>query len=150
MTITVRPATTAVAPAMKRLAAANPPLDVHTDYTYWVMCHVGAGLSFVAERDGMPVGFVTAVPGDASSNGALIWQVCVDDAARGAGVGRRLVESVRDAARGLGLTRLEFTIASDNTASRALFASVLGGPLIPRGTAGPEHHPEDLFVVEIG
>lgn len=149
MSVSIRPATAADAPLMRALAEANPPLDVHTGYTYWVIGHVGEGLSFVAERDGDAVGFVAVVPGALATETALIWQVCVDATARGAGLGRLLVGAARDAAVQRGLARMEFSISTDNAASRALFTSVFGEPLVAHGTAGTPEHPEDLFVADI-
>jgi hypothetical protein len=43
------------------LAKNNPPLDVHTPYTYWVIAKYFSDTSFILEQNGVPIGFITAL-----------------------------------------------------------------------------------------
>lgn len=51
----------------------------------------------------------------------------VAEAARGRGVGRRLIESLRDRATEMGCERLYWNTDHDNTRARALYDSLTGG-----------------------
>lgn len=122
--VIARPATIRDAALLRRLAEANPPLDVHTPYTYWAMCHIGQESTFVAERGDEPVGFVAAVP-SRGGRAFLVWQVCVDAGLRRQGVGGLLLDAVLDAARRHGVGFVEVSIEPTNAASLALFTSRL-------------------------
>jgi ribosomal protein S18 acetylase RimI-like enzyme len=74
----------------------------------------------VAEVDGRGVGLASATRvGDVGYIGAM-W---VDPAARGGGIGRRLLEAARDALVARGCRRLELTVTETNAAAIALYES---------------------------
>lgn len=96
---------------------------------------------FVAARGGRFVGSI-AVKG-LPDRAAQLRFLLVERAARGHGLGRRLVQRVLDHARGAGERRIVLETASDLDAARALYAahgfrkvrSVAGEPFLPRGVA---------------
>lgn len=120
MTITIRPVTEADAVLLRQLAVRCPPLDVHTHYTYWVLCHLAQNGCFIAEDDGQPVGFTTSLrDGDAF----FLWQIGILPSHRGAGLASRLISAVSDHARRQHVTNLEFSIDPANVPSLTAFTA---------------------------
>jgi ribosomal protein S18 acetylase RimI-like enzyme len=76
---------------------------------------------FIAERDGQLVGSI-AVKGLPRATAQLRF-LLVEPAARGLGLGRRLVRRVIDHARASGARRIVLDTASDLAAARAIYAS---------------------------
>ena len=77
----------------------------------------------VAERDGRLGGWLSAYRPPTAADQLFVWQVAVDPAARGRGLGRGLLDALlaRPAARGA--TTLTTTITGENDASWALFSA---------------------------
>ena len=122
--VSIRPVTGSDAELLRALAAACPPLDVHTPYTYWVLTRMFPGSCFIAFSGDTPVGFVTSVVADGK---AFLWQVGVLPAARGRGLSAALINAVSDHARTSGITAVETTVAPGNAASLAAFRSYAAG-----------------------
>ena len=76
--------------------------------------------SFVARRDGRPVGVVLAVAGDQPTE-VILFDLLVDPAARGQGIARRLVMALQAAARAGGRDRLRFCTHGHNDPVLRLF-----------------------------
>ncbi len=112
----VRTVTEADHALLHRLAEACPPLDVHTPYTYWVLCTRFPETCFVLLHDGEPAGFLTAVR---SARELFIWQIGLLPAWRGQGLSQLLIHSAVSAARQGEAIRV--TIAPDNLASLGAF-----------------------------
>ena len=74
---------------------------------------------WIAERDGMRVGAVFLVKKSART--AQLRMLLVDPAARGLGLGKRLVETCVDFARAAGYRRLVLWTQSELTAARAIY-----------------------------
>lgn len=95
---------------------------------------IPASVNFVALLDGMPVGMASGVPGDDRTPELIsMW---VSPAARGKGIGDRLVESVARWARQQGAAELRLAVAEDNHHAAALYrrngfadTGELAGPL---------------------
>lgn len=80
---------------------------------------IPGSVNFVALLDGHPAGMASGVPGD---DGALeLISMWVSPAARGLGVGDRLVESVAQWARQQGAAELRLSVAEDNEKAAALY-----------------------------
>lgn len=76
-------------------------------------------VNFVALLDGRPSGMASGVPGDDGVPELIsMW---VSPAARGKGVGDRLVESVAQWARQQGATALRLAVVEDNEKATALY-----------------------------
>lgn len=103
------------------------------------------GLSWVAESDGVVVGWVAAsrVSGRAVYAGVVEHSVYVADAARGRGVGRMLLEQFLRSADSAGIWMVQSSIFPENTGSLALhdrcgFRIVGRREGIAKMTYGPE------------
>lgn len=88
----------------------------------------GEGVQYIARRaeDGIAVGFATVFWGwstlDAARMG-LMNDLFVKPEARGAGVGRSLIEACRGACRKRGVNKLEWSTAPDNSTAQRLYDS---------------------------
>lgn len=109
-----------------RLVRDCEPLDENSLYCNLIQCDHFADTCVVAERrpDGSLVGWISAyvLPDDPET--LFVWQVAVDPAAQGQGIGKRMLRHLvgRDACNGI--RRLKTTITSDNVASWSLFRSL--------------------------
>jgi L-2,4-diaminobutyric acid acetyltransferase len=138
------------------LIAACPPLDVNSAYCNLLQCTHFAQYCVVATKDGELVGWVSGYAPPDEPDTIFVWQVAVASAARGLGLGRRMLVELlaRDACKTV--CRLKTTITAQNTASRALFSSVaksLGAeiaetPWLLEREHLPSGHPtENLFTI---
>lgn len=75
----------------------------------------------VADRAGVLLGNAILLT-RRGSRVARLYSVVVADAARGEGLGGRLVAAIEQAAQQRGCTRLQLEVRADNTAARALYA----------------------------
>lgn len=114
---TIRSITDNEASIIHTLAAMCPPLDVHTPYTYWVISRFFGHISFIAELNGKPIGFITSV-----DNGSelLIWQIGIISAERGKGFSYYLIDKVVSIARERNL-KIIVSIDETNINSNAAF-----------------------------
>lgn len=138
---------------MWELAVASQVLDPKPRYAYALWCRDFARTSVVARRDGDVVGYVTGYLRPESPSTLFVWQVCVSAAARGDGVGGRMLDAVFGAAPGA--DRMETTITPDNESSIALFTAfatrhdltVDRSELFGREVLGDDHEPEFLYSI---
>ncbi len=150
----VRPARVEDGAALWRLAEASKVLDVNSPYAYLLVCDHFGETSVVAERDGEPVGFVTAFRPPRRPEVIFVWQVAVDESMRGRGLARRMLEALVGLDGCRGVTRLETTVTPSNAPSRALFRSFarsVGAEMTvephftPELFPGEGHEAEELF-----
>ena len=105
--------------ALHALIEACPPLDLNSVYCYLLQCSHFAATSVVAERAGELVGAITGYRPPAQGDTLFIWQVAVDEEARGHGLAGRLLDYLIG---GNGEIRyLQTTVSPSNKASRRLF-----------------------------
>lgn len=133
-----------------RLAAASRVLDVNSRYAYVLWCRDFADTSVVARKDGAVIGFITGYLRPSDPATLLVWQVAVDEQARGSGVAAAMLDALvgRVPAR-----HVETTITPDNAASVALFtafarragAALQRSELFGSDLLGADHEPELLF-----
>jgi L-2,4-diaminobutyric acid acetyltransferase len=144
--LTIRPTTARDGAALWRLARDAEGLELNTPYCYVLAADELGDTCLVAEEDGAPLGFVLALRPPRRPQTVFVWQVGVSRAARGRGLGRRLLsELVRRPSCGE-VTHLEATVTAANAASRALFRSFARSQgarceVTPRYEPG--HFPED-------
>jgi diaminobutyrate acetyltransferase len=126
MNIAYRIAVAEDAELLQSLAKAASPLGVHTVYSYWVLLRSYPGWSFIAieQETGRPIGFVTSLPIERQERTAFVWQVGVVAERRRIGIGRRLLEMVKEVAVANGKQALEVTIEQGNSTSLTLFRRV--------------------------
>ncbi len=108
------------------------PLDTNSSYCNLLQCTHFSATCVVAEFEGEPVGFISAyrLPDDASR--LFVWQVAVDEKARGLGLASAMIMHLLQGESCDGVRHLETTITEDNRGSWALFervAAALSAPL---------------------
>src|SRR5215210_5095552 len=81
----------------------------------------GTAAVFLAEDDGRAVGTATGASYDAAPGAAHVYAMWVAPDARGAGVGRALLDSVEAWARDRGCGRLALTVTETNAAARTFY-----------------------------
>ncbi|MCK8514890.1 diaminobutyrate acetyltransferase [Methylonatrum kenyense] len=109
---------------MWRVVTDSGVLDPNSCYMYLLLCKDFADTCVVAEHEGRVVGFVTGYRPPTRPDAIFLWQVGVDAAMRGCGLGKRLLAAFLQSSGAAGAARLETTISPSNEASKALFASV--------------------------
>jgi L-2,4-diaminobutyric acid acetyltransferase len=103
------------------LIAASPPLDRNSVYCNLLQCTDFADTCVVAERAGQVVGWISAYRPPAAPEHIFVWQVAVDESARGEGLALRMLDALIALPAAAGTTALTTTITHDNAASWALF-----------------------------
>ncbi|KAA8967737.1 diaminobutyrate acetyltransferase [Mycobacterium sp.] len=117
----LRAPTVADGPALWRLAANSPALDVNSAYAYLLWCRDFAQTSVIATLDGSPVGFVTGYRRPDQPDTLMLWQVLVAAAHRGAGTAGRMIDHMVRRLHPDGVTHLEASVTPGNLASQRLF-----------------------------
>lgn len=142
-----------------RLARDSKVLDVNSSYAYLLWCHDFADTSVVALDGNRVVGFVTGYLRPVAPDTVMVWQVAVDESRRGEGLAGRMLHHLLDRLTPRGVRWLHTTVSPDNGASIRLFSGVARdrGVAIERrdlfgahhfpAEVGPEHEPEDLYVI---
>jgi L-2,4-diaminobutyric acid acetyltransferase len=138
---------------MWRIARDTEVLDVNSPYSYLLWCRDFADSSVVA-RDGDRVcGFITGYIRPRSAVTLFVWQVAVDQAYRGRGLAKRMLDYLGDRAAAEGRSYLEATVTPDNIPSSRLFEAFARdrGSAVERRTLFTEeqfpkgHQPEVLY-----
>ncbi|WP_462417097.1 diaminobutyrate acetyltransferase [Kytococcus sp. Marseille-QA3725] len=141
--VVLRRATLDDGAAMWRIARDSRVLDLNTSYAYLIMARDFGQHSTVAELDGEVVGFCMSYLRPADPGTLFVWQIAVDEAARGLGLAGRMLQAGVEAT---GATALESTVTTDNDASNALFAGFArrnGATETITEFITPEHFPAD-------
>lgn len=128
-------------------------LERNTPYAYLLLCTHFAETGLVSEQGGALAGFVLAYRPPIDPEALFVWQVGVTPAARGAGLGGRMLDALLDRPACRDVRWLMATVSPDNDASRALFRGfarrreaicghtrAFDASLFPR-----PHPPEDLL-----
>jgi L-2,4-diaminobutyric acid acetyltransferase len=110
-------------PAITALIADCPPLDTNSAYCTLLQCTHFADTCVVAERADGIVGWASAYRPPSAPEQLFVWQVAVHRAARGVGLGTRLLDALLTRPGATGATGLLTTITAPNAASWALFAA---------------------------
>lgn len=144
--------------AVNQLISRCAPLDTNSVYCNLLQAGHFSGTSVLAKSDNeQAVGFVSGYmkPEDAST--LFIWQVAVDESARGQGLAIRLLKSLLERPSLEGVLNIETTITADNQASWALFrklADKLGASLSETVLLEKEKHfrgeHDSEYLVRIG
>lgn len=109
---------------MWRVAVDSKVLDANSSYAYLLWCRDFRSTSVVAETDGTVVGFVTGYLRPEAPDVLFIWQVAVDEAFRGRGIGVKMLDRLVYDVAGHGISVLETTVSPNNEASLAMFSSL--------------------------
>ncbi|MBD5785925.1 diaminobutyrate acetyltransferase [Cellulosimicrobium terreum] len=151
--LTVRRPSASDGAAMWRVARDSGELDLNSSYAYLLLAQHFADTCRVALDGDLVVGFVSGyrLPEDAAH--LFVWQVAVDESARGLGIAGRMLDDLVDETSGV--TTLETTVAEDNVASRRLFArwaarrgaAITSRPLFTASQFPDSHVDEPLLVI---
>ena len=111
-----------------RLIGRCPPLDTNSMYCNLLQCTHFAGTSVTAVRtvntNEELVGFISAYLIPDREDTLFIWQVAVDERARGTGLAGSMLKHILDRSQCSQISHLETTITESNKASWALFESL--------------------------
>ncbi|HDR14031.1 MAG TPA: GNAT family N-acetyltransferase [Desulfobacteraceae bacterium] len=110
-------------PEVRKFVSGCPPLEAHTEFTYWVLASYFSNLCFIAETVDGIAGFVSAV----SNRGrCYLWQIGVAPPHRGGPLGKALIAAVVNEAATSGCKCLQFSIDPENRPSTGLFSRFAG------------------------
>ena len=97
------------------------PLDENSMYCNLIQCDHFRDTCVLAEMGGEPVGWVSGYVLPEDPETVFVWQVAVDEKARGHGLGRKMLTELLERKACDGVRRLQTTITKSNDASWALF-----------------------------
>jgi L-2,4-diaminobutyric acid acetyltransferase len=97
------------------------PLDENSLYCNLLQCTHFADTCVAAELDGELVGFISAYIPPKQQSTLFVWQVAVDEKARGLGLASRMLAELLDRDECQNVQYIDTTITPDNDASWALF-----------------------------
>ena len=111
--------------ALWRIARDSRTLDLNSSYSYLLWCRDFAATSVVArDQGGEAVGFITGYVRPRRPQTLVVWQVAVDEAARGRGLAAAMLDGLAArVAEEVGIDGIETTVTPDNTPSNRLFTS---------------------------
>jgi L-2,4-diaminobutyric acid acetyltransferase len=114
--------------AIWRIARDSRTLDLNSSYSYLLWCRDFATTSVVARGAGdEPAGFITGYVRPERPRTLVVWQVAVDESARGRGLAAAMLDGlVLQVNQNLGVDGIETTVTPDNTPSNRLFTSFAG------------------------
>jgi len=126
----VRPAARDDAATIWRFVEASEQLDRNSYYCYVVLTELFPATCLIAQdHAARSVGFVTAVPTPERPGELFVWQLYVDLAERGRGVGMMLLRAAVQAA---GVTVVRATVVPRSQAALSTFTALarhMGAPL---------------------
>ena len=139
--------------AMWRLARESGVLEENAEYTYHMFSHLFGETSTVADLNGRAVGFVAGFRPPYRQDSLFVWQIAVDEQARGRGLAAAMLHGLiqRLSPR---IHYLEATVTPSNEASmrtfrkiaRDLDTNVTEEVLFPGNRFhGPSHEDEVMF-----
>ncbi len=120
-TLTLRPPVLEDGKAVHELIQRCPPLDVNSSYNYFLLCSHFRETCVVAEANDRIVGFLSAYLIPSQPDTLFIWQVAVDEQARGLGLAGRMLDSLVARPVCADIRALETTISPSNRSSRRVF-----------------------------
>ncbi len=107
--------------SVSQLIERCPPLDPNSSYCNFLQCGHFADTSVAAELGGDLVGFISGYRIPSRPETLFIWQVAVDQRARGIGLASEMLRHILQRQPSGAVSHLETTIGEANEASWALF-----------------------------
>lgn len=120
---TIRDAGPADAVGVHALVLRAGTLEANSAYCYLLLCDHFRDTAVVAESEGEIIGVVVGYRPPTRPEVIFVWQVGVDPAHRGMGLGRALLSAFVRTRGAQGAEYLEATVAPSNAASRAVFGA---------------------------
>jgi len=121
---TLRAPTVRNGAAMCDLVRRSKPLDENSCYAYLLLCEHFADTCVVATREGAVIGFVSAYLPPKQDEVVFVWQVAVDEGARGMGLARAMLNDLLGRPACGQVRYLETTVSPGNPVSEKLFRSL--------------------------
>ncbi|HVH40492.1 MAG TPA: diaminobutyrate acetyltransferase [Gemmatimonadaceae bacterium] len=119
--VTLRAPQVADAASIWKLLPEVGNLERNSAYAYLLLCSHFAATSLVAVCEREIAGFVLAYRPPTEPTSLFVWQVGVAPAARGEGLGTRMLDGVLALPGCKGVSHLTATVSPDNLPSLALF-----------------------------
>lgn len=116
--ISIRNVTTKDSELLRNICKQCPPLNVHTPYTYWVMCKYYSDSCFILLDDNKPIGYIISIETDTC---LFFWQIAVLEEYRGKGYSQLLIDKIMIYAISI-YKDIEVTIDPNNIASNSAFS----------------------------
>jgi len=110
--------------AVNRLVERCSPLDPNSLYCNLLQCSHFSRTSIAAILNGELVGFISGYCLPEKANTLFIWQVAVDESARGIGLAGKMIASLLERESCKAVDFIETTITEENQASWCLFEGV--------------------------
>jgi len=110
--------------AVNKLVERCTPLDPNSLYCNLLQCSHFASTSVAAFLKGELVGFISGYCVPERTNTLFIWQVAVDESARGSGLAGKMIASLLERNACKAIEFIETTITEENQASWGLFEGV--------------------------
>lgn len=104
-----------------RLIQRCPPLDTNSSYCNLLQCGHFSNSSVAACQGNELLGFISGYPLVERPDTLFIWQVAVDEQARGLGLASHMLMHILERSTSRGYQYIETTITADNQPSWALF-----------------------------
>jgi len=126
-----------------RLIQRCPPLDTNSSYCNFLQCVHFSNTSVVADSEGALAGFMSAYRLPEKPDTLFIWQIAVDQRARGQGLALQMLIHLLGRTSCKDISHIETTITRDNAPSWRLFESLakrLGGNIQSVGWLDTKTH----------
>lgn len=137
-----------------RLIQNCPPLDTNSSYCNLLQCGHFSSTSVAAIMDDGLVGFISGYLVPERPDTLFIWQVAVDERARGRGLASKMLSHILARACCQSVHYLETTITEDNQPSWALFnalskhldAKIQAAPWLDKQTHFDDQHDSESLI----
>ncbi|CAM4201699.1 diaminobutyrate acetyltransferase [Paenibacillus alkaliterrae] len=141
--IQVRATTESDGSAVWRLIKEAGTLDLNSSYCYIMLCDIFKETCAVACRSTEIIGFMSAYRRPDKSDTLFVWQVAVNEHARGRGIAKAMLQELLDRKENKHIRFVEATVGPDNIPSGKLFTGLAG----EHGTECKvvEHYGQNLF-----
>lgn len=157
MTITYREPRLEDGGRIHQLIERAGTLDLNSAYLYFLLADHFKTTCALAENEQQLLGFVTAYRLPERPGTLFVWQIGVDEAARGQGVASGLLKALQQRTWFSEINAIELTISPDNQASQKLFTRwaekldrpISKQPYLSSELLGGGHEPEDLYRIEL-
>lgn len=146
------------APAIYQLIKRSPPLDLNSEYSYYLLTSHFYNTSVVIEYKNEIVGFLSAYFQQTDPTKLFVWQVAVDQSMRGKSLASMMLNSLTARPECDLVQELCATVNPSNRASKALFtkfsesigSSIEFSEFIPAdGFSEPGHEAEELMTIRL-
>ncbi len=106
------------------LVGRCPPLDLNSSYSYFLLCSHFRETCVIAEDNGCLIGFLSAYRIPDRADTLFVWQMAVDESARGRGLAGQMLEYLLAQPACASVRSIETTVSPDNHASRRVFSQL--------------------------